>query len=220
MSAGTPLWGEHQDGATALFSADLRYRYYLTRDLPGGAAPVHFAMLNPSTATATEDDRTIRRCLGYARDLDASSLHVWNLFAWRTTHPELMPSDETAIGPENESVIAAAVAAVQTSGATLIAAWGSHAHPLKARQVARLLAATQRKGVPLSVLAMTRRGDPGHPLRLPRVLRPRPVTLEPACCPGCGCTDEQACWPTCWWVRGADGVRVCSTCATGRSNGS
>lgn len=169
------VWGQRRRSSTALFSGDGRYRYYLTRDAAGQAPPVHFAMLNPSTATAGEDDPTIRRCLGYARALDAAGLHVWNLFAWRTTHPELMPRDELAIGPQNEATIETALANAAATGATVIAAWGAHQHPLKDRQVARLVAAADRHGVVLHVLAMTRRGDPGHPLRLPRALRPTPA---------------------------------------------
>jgi len=136
------LWGEHHRDGTALRSVDGRHRYYLTRDLDGRGVPLHFCMFNPSTATAVADDATLRRCLGYARHLEASSLHVWNLFSWR--------------------------------------------------------------------------GDPGHPLRLPRAARPHPLILDAACCPGCGCTDDSACWPACWWVRTADGVRVCSSCTTWR----
>jgi hypothetical protein len=88
---------------------------------------------------------------------------------------------------------------------------------LKDRQVARLLAAANRHKVQLHVLAMTRRGDPGHPSRLPRSLRPKPVSLEPACCPGCGCTEQDACGPGCWWVPDPHYGRVCSTCRRGAS---
>ena len=213
MNPDDAVWGQHHGNATALLSADGRYQYYLTRDLPGSAPPLHFVMLNPSKATASEDDPTIRRCLGYARALSAESLHVWNLFAWRTTHPDQLPQDESAIGPRNDATIAAALATAAATSAVVVAAWGAHEHPLKARQVARLLAVAGRHQVPLQVLAMTRRGDPGHPLRLPRSLRPRAAALETSCCPGCGCTDDQACWPACWWVPDASTVRVCSRCA-------
>ena len=217
MSPVGSMWGEHRGAATALLSGDGHYRYYLTRDLPGQGPPVHFAMLNPSTATAVDDDQTIRRCLCYARALDAGSLHVWNLFAWRTTHPSELPLDDHAIGPANEATIDGALAAAAATSAVVVAAWGAHKHPLKDRQVARLIAAANRHKVQLHVLAMTRRGDPGHPSRLPRSLRPKPVSLEPACCPGCGCTEQDACWPGCWWVPDPQYGRVCSTCRRGAS---
>lgn len=212
MNADGAVWGQRHGDATALLSTDGRYRYYLTRDLPGDAPPLHFVMLNPSKATAHQDDPTIRRCLGYARAVGAGGLHVWNLFAWRTTHPDELPLDDSAIGPANEDTISTALTTVAATGAVVVAAWGAHQHPLKARQIARLLAAAADHRVSLHVLAMTRRGEPGHPLRLPRSLRPRPATLEASCCPGCGCTPAQGCWPGCWWVQDPSGVRVCSQC--------
>ena len=61
--------GSRLTGSGAVFSTCERYRYKLWRvwdpDRPLGC--VMFLMLNPSTATATEDDPTIRRCIGYAR---------------------------------------------------------------------------------------------------------------------------------------------------------
>jgi hypothetical protein len=33
--------------------------------------------------------------------------------------------------------------------------------------------------------------------------------LRPRTCRVCGCTDEAACWPACWWVD----EDLCSSCA-------
>lgn len=45
--------------------------------------------------------------------------------------------------------------------------------------------------------------------------RPRPpyndALAPPGTCRGCGCTDEDACPPGCWWVDA--GHTLCSTCA-------
>jgi hypothetical protein len=43
-----------------------KYRYWLERKW-GPGTPQVFVMLNPSTADASEDDPTIRRCMGFAR---------------------------------------------------------------------------------------------------------------------------------------------------------
>ncbi|MEM5390075.1 DUF1643 domain-containing protein [Paraburkholderia phymatum] len=40
-----------------------------------------FAMLNPSTADATLDDPTIRRCRGFTKLLDCNGLAVADLYA-------------------------------------------------------------------------------------------------------------------------------------------
>lgn len=47
---------------TAVLSSDDQYRYRLTRTW-AAASPVTFVMLNPSTADASADDPTIRRCI-------------------------------------------------------------------------------------------------------------------------------------------------------------
>ena len=47
----------------ALISPDGRYRYWLTRQW-GEGMRVCWVMLNPSTADASIDDPTIRRCIG------------------------------------------------------------------------------------------------------------------------------------------------------------
>ena len=58
----------------AVFSACGRYRYVLTRQVSAGTRPATFILLNPSTADATKDDPTIRRCVGFARR--------WGCAAW------------------------------------------------------------------------------------------------------------------------------------------
>lgn len=50
------------------------------------------------------------------------------------------------------------------------------------------------------------RGPDGK-LTSERVAPERVVML--AACRVCGCTDEAACWPTCWWVE----PDLCSRCA-------
>lgn len=49
--------------------ADIRgkYRYSLMRRLATGRGTVLFVGLNPSTATATEDDHTVTRCVRFAQ---------------------------------------------------------------------------------------------------------------------------------------------------------
>ncbi|MCA9851707.1 MAG: DUF1643 domain-containing protein, partial [Dehalococcoidia bacterium] len=51
---------------SASFSRDRRYRYELGRRWGLGPA-VTWVMLNPSTADATVDDPTIRRCIDFSR---------------------------------------------------------------------------------------------------------------------------------------------------------
>lgn len=62
-----------------------QYRYLLWRRIGHGEARVGFCMLNPSTADASADDPTIRKCCGFARQWGFDVVEVVNLFAWRRT---------------------------------------------------------------------------------------------------------------------------------------
>ena len=53
----------------AVISQDERHRYSLTRRWGDGPRVCCWIMLNPSTADATTDDPTIRRCIGFT--------HAW-----------------------------------------------------------------------------------------------------------------------------------------------
>lgn len=51
----------------------------------------------------------------------------------------------------------------------------------------------------------------GNHSRSPAVLVPDsgfPTPTKPPTCKTCGCTDNQACWPTCWWIE----PDLCSSC--------
>jgi len=72
--------------ADARFSPCSTWRYSLTRKW--NALPLlGFIGLNPSTADETEDDPTIRRCIGFARDWGFGGIVMLNLFAYRSTDP-------------------------------------------------------------------------------------------------------------------------------------
>lgn len=149
---------------SAILSPCGTYRYRLTRYLPSllrWVRPVTFIMLNPSTADATADDPTIRRCLAFADRWGGTELRVVNLFALRSTDPKALYKHADPIGPENaEHLREAAVGA-----SILVAAWGTHAskvYPEWTRQVTEWLA-------PLGLEALKINGDgsPAHPLYQP-----------------------------------------------------
>jgi hypothetical protein len=159
-------------GATggARFSPSGRYRYTLSRELGAGHGVVAFLMLNPSTATETENDPTIRRCIGFARAWGYRRLEVLNLFALRSTDPAGLLEVEP-VGPEND----AAIAEIARAADRVVCAWGTHSggvHKLlvdRERRVLELLS-----GVPLSCLATAQDGRPRHPLYLRSDLKPVP----------------------------------------------
>ena len=75
-----------------------RYRYWLHRDLAAqGDEGLVFVMLNPSTANATEDDRTVRRCMDFGRRWGFRELTVVNIFALRATDPAVLRELSTRV---------------------------------------------------------------------------------------------------------------------------
>jgi hypothetical protein len=147
---------------SAFISGDGLYRYNLRRRWADGAALLIIG-LNPSTADATEDDPTIRRCIGFAKSLQYSALYMGNLFAYRATDPAMLRRVTDPIGPEND----AALTALASQSAGIIVAWGAHemGRPYfwdRARVVTKLL-----NGIKYPYcFGLTKQGHPKHPLYL------------------------------------------------------
>lgn len=150
-------------GNSAEFSQCLLYRYRLTREFAIGPRRVAFCMLNPSTADATNDDPTIRRCIRFARAWGFDRLTIVNAYAFRATDPKEMKRAIDPIGPDNDTAIAYAVAESEF----VVAAWGANASRERAAAVRKMLGAKAR------VLRLTKDGAPGHPLYLPGDLEPK-----------------------------------------------
>jgi hypothetical protein len=147
--------------AGAIIDISSTYRYLLWRSWDQQRPRLGFMMLNPSTADATQDDPTIRRCLGFAHAWGYGSLEVVNLFAYRSPTPKALGKVPDPVGPENDRYLLACTQRVQT----LILAWGNHgSFHNRHLQVLSLLA----DGQPLYCLGLTQAGQPRHPLYLSR----------------------------------------------------
>lgn len=147
----------------ANISACGQYRYFLWRkwgEMRAGCPPVVFVMLNPSTADETQDDPTIRRCVGFAKREMAQAVFVMNLFAFRSTDPKQLAVCADPVGPENDAEMSRLL---KDGHATVICAWG--AAPVakeRAKQFLDLMAGRQ-----MYCLGTTKSGAPRHPLYVP-----------------------------------------------------
>lgn len=138
------------------------YRYTLTRKWNESLTALTFIMLNPSTADATLDDPTIRRCIGFARERGFGGLLVLNLFAFRATKPTDMKAARDPVGPDNDGHIIAALTAAGAASSPVIAAWGVHgAYNGRDDEVRKL---SLECGVNLMCLGSTKGNHPRHPL--------------------------------------------------------
>ncbi len=153
---------------SAVFSGCGQYRYSLTRGWGEAKHPaLCWILLNPSTADATNDDPTIRRCIGYAKAWGYDFMYVVNLFAFRATSPKDMKAATDPVGPDCDRWIWDAV-----SGSNkVIAGWGQHGtHRGRSGEVRQMLMSA---GVPLYCLKRAKDGQPMHPLYLPANLEPQ-----------------------------------------------
>lgn len=145
----------------AVISPCGKYRYALWRRW-ADSPQVLFVMLNPSTANATDDDPTIRRCIGYAKAWGYGSLAVANLFALRSTDPKVIKRSAAPIGPDNDQWIQK----LASESEMAVAAWGAPGTYLKrSEEVAQLIPG-------FYVLGFTKAGQPLHPLFLRGDLQP------------------------------------------------
>ena len=139
----------------ATFSPCGRYRYTLRRQWDESKPSALFVMLNPSTATALLDDPTIRRCIGFAKAWGYGGLLVGNIFAMRSTDPDVLYDADDPVGPDND----AALAGLHSEAALTVAAWGVHG-----KYLGRGNAVLRRLGGAVRCLGQTKDGHPRHPL--------------------------------------------------------
>ncbi|MCB9492102.1 MAG: DUF1643 domain-containing protein [Dehalococcoidia bacterium] len=144
---------------SASFSRDRRYRYELGRRWGLGPA-VTWVMLNPSTADATVDDPTIRRCIDFSRSWGFGALRVVNLFALRTPEPSALLHVDDLLGPGGDRRLREVLRAVLRAADEVVVAWGN-VHP---RLGARVEAIASLLPAETSCLGLTARGEPRHPL--------------------------------------------------------
>jgi hypothetical protein len=151
--------------SSAVISACGAYRYRLERLWDEEKDKVAFLMLNPSTADASQDDPTIRRCIGFAKSWGFGGLIVGNLFALRSTDPRALYDHPDPVGPDNNNHLRA----IARCAETVICAWGTHgALHDRGRKVAELL--DDRN---LAALKLTANGHPGHPLYVAASTQPK-----------------------------------------------
>jgi hypothetical protein len=154
---------------SATFSPCRRYRYSLWRNwsglIPDQSGYAMFIGLNPSTADEQLDDPTVRRCIAYAKAWGYAGLCMTNLFAFRATEPRDMLKEPEPVGQDNDRTL---LNLSETAG-VVVAAWGTHgSHQRRDDAVMGMMPA-------LHCLRLTRSGHPGHPLYLPKTLRPVPL---------------------------------------------
>lgn len=156
----------------AWLSQDRKHRFTLTRiwdeDLPAFIV----IGLNPSTADETEDDPTIRRCIGFAKREGCGRLLMLNLWSYRATDPRdlrRVSDHERAPAVNRENVRLAIGREMERRGAIVVCAWGTHGEFKQEAEALRKVLSSPLNFTEcpkLMCLGMTAAGHPRHPLYL------------------------------------------------------
>jgi|TARA_B100002003_G_C13982207_1_gene474927 hypothetical protein len=131
-------------------------------------------MLNPSTADDIEDDPTILVCMAFARLKGCGSLHVVNLFAWRTKNKDELELQKDPIGKDNDKWILSCCKVADK----IFVAWGESKYcdiGNRAKDVSDML----KKGdFEAFCIKKNKDGTPTHPLSCIRNLEPKKFSFE------------------------------------------
>ena len=152
-----------------IFNGNCSRRYQLWREWDMfNPSFVQFIGLNPSTATAAEDDPTIRRCVGFAKRWGFGALCMTNLFSQVTPFPSelILPADR-AWPMDVQKLID-----IGHEAGKIICCWGAF-------QTAKFWSVDVRQaliadGLKPFVLGLNNDGSPKHPLYLSRETKPVP----------------------------------------------
>ena len=163
--------------SSASFSENRQYRWWLHRQWTSGLGLLLFIGLNPSRADGERDDPTLRRLQAFAKSWGYQELLVVNLFARISPHPSALQRASDPVGVENDKVLQVCFERwAHDPQMDLWCGWGvSGGRGTRARDLLRMLQPLSRQRQmhcpnshgPLS-LALTRSGEPRHPLYAPR----------------------------------------------------
>lgn len=127
-----------------------------------------------STTNEWRSEASVRRCVRFARAWGYGGIDLGNLFGLRAKDPRKLATVADPIGPDND----AHLAAMSADNDLIVLAWGARADPDRAHAVAQMLwHCSERCGGSLAVLGWTERGQPRHPLYVPKDTTPECLTL-------------------------------------------
>ncbi len=162
MVAATVSTYDELSGAVISLCGTFRYRLWRrwNTELPR----VLWVMLNPSTADATKNDRTVEKCIRLAKRWGYGGIEIVNLYAFRTAYPIELTDAGYPIGPDNDKTIIAMIDVIRAESGRVVIAWGAHAQVERANWFYDLELSL---GAPLYYLVLNQDMSPRHPRFVP-----------------------------------------------------
>jgi len=148
-----------------------KYRYQLERQWCSGYTYeprlALWLMLNPSTADASIDDPTIKRCIQFSISWGFDGLLVGNIYAYRSTYPAELVKVFDPVGSENSNNLYELTCRADQ----VICAYGNKAKPTDVAKAFESIAHTN-----VVCLGYNKDGSPKHPLYLAKNTERVPFT--------------------------------------------
>jgi hypothetical protein len=160
----------------AVFSTDRKRRYELARvrrDAVGSGRALGVVGVNPSKASETAWDQTIKKLTRFCDAWGFQRLVMTNLFPFVSTYPKDLLCDEAVGAPDDVERVVASLAAVDL----VLCAWGGPYSPKAlgdriAKRAREVEAALRSAGRDLHVLGFSDDGIPRHALFMSESLKP------------------------------------------------
>ena len=115
-----------------------------------------YILLNPSKATEEVTDPTLIRCQNRARLLGYSEFRVCNLFAFRSTSPNLLRVNSNVLGFHNDDVLRKSI----SRSDVIICSWGNFG-AIRGRDLI-VKSFLHKSGKPVYHLGLTKKCQPKH----------------------------------------------------------
>lgn len=157
----------------SLFSPCGQFRYWLLRVWDDSLPILPWLLCNPSKAGRKDErgeeieDPTSRKGIGFSERLGCGGMIFVNPWAYCATKFADLRAAGFPIGPDNDRHILEACA---MGDGRVICGWGANGRGLERPR--RALALVLNAGYQTMALALTKHGDPVHPLMLSYTLKP------------------------------------------------
>ena len=149
--------------SSASFSTSKDYRWNLTRYINDNKKELIFIGLNPSFGSASDNDPTLRRLIGFAELWGYGSLVVINLFAKISKSPKLLALCNDPVGWKNDFELNTRINYWTTNHfCELWIGWGINGIFMNRNE--KLLKRIKKSSRHPYVIGLTKEGHPQHPL--------------------------------------------------------
>lgn len=150
--------------SSAVLSPCGTFRYRLDPQVQASGPVFAYLAVNPSTADATEDDHTVRKCRGFTRLNGGQRFIMGNVFSLRAKDVNDLSCAKLVCGPDHQRYIQEIIAEADI----LVPCWGSRTKMPRALhpQLEEMLAILRESGKPMKHFGLAKSGDPLHPQML------------------------------------------------------